>query len=85
VALAFCPATAGLFFGVLIPLGVAHQSPVMYAVCFGVGYGAPLGVIATSLAYGARLEFIRSHADKWTRLSGWVLIALGTMFMFRIT
>jgi cytochrome c biogenesis protein CcdA len=40
-ALSFCPVSAALFFGTLIPLAVQHNSAVMFASGFGIGTGRP--------------------------------------------
>jgi cytochrome c biogenesis protein CcdA len=77
LALAFCPATAALFFGVLIPLSVTHGHPALYAFGYGLGFGIPLLFVTGSLAAGVRFKGIRSRADTWSALSGWGLIALG--------
>ena len=77
MALAFCPATAALFFGVLIPLSVTHGHPALYAFGYGLGYGLPLLLVTTGLAAGARFKAIRRRTDTWSALSGWALIALG--------
>jgi len=40
-ALSFCPVSAALFFGSLIPLSVSGDSPVFYPLLFGFGPGSP--------------------------------------------
>ena len=76
-ALTFCPATAGLFFGVLLPAATAGNSPVLDAVLFGVGSGIPLLIAVFTLASGLRLATVKPLAEKLARGAGWVLIALG--------
>jgi hypothetical protein len=41
-------------------------------------------VILLCLAAGMRLEFLRMHADRWTRLAGWALIGLGSILTLRM-
>ena len=77
LALSFCPATAGLFFGVLIPLATTSGQPVLYAFAYAVGYGLPLLTVAVCLAAGARFDPMRRFASAGSALSGWALIALG--------
>ena len=50
LALAFCPATAGLFFGVLLPHILASGSNVLLPVGFGFGAALPLAICAVIVA-----------------------------------
>jgi len=84
LALSFCPATAGLFFGVLIPFAAAHGHPVLYALAYGLGYGLPLLAVAACLGTGLRLAALRRYASAVSSLSGWALIALGTWLTWKL-
>ena len=53
-ALSFCPVSAGLFFGGLIPLAVSARSSVALPAIYGVGTGLPVVLFAVLLAIGAR-------------------------------
>lgn len=53
-ALSFCPVSAGLFFGGLIPLAVGSRSLVLLPAVYGVGTALPVVVFAALLAFGAR-------------------------------
>jgi len=53
-ALSFCPVSAALFFGSLIPLSVAKDSPVIYPLLFGFGTGIPVIAFAVMIAFGMR-------------------------------
>ncbi len=44
-ALAFCPATAALFFGVLLPLAISQEAVYIVALCYGLGVLTPLLVL----------------------------------------
>lgn len=52
-ALAFCPVSAGLFFGGLVPLAVERSSPLMLPLVYGVGTALPVAFFAVLLAVGA--------------------------------
>ena len=52
-ALAFCPVSAGLFFGGLVPLAVERSSPLMLPLVYGVGTALPVALFAVLLAVGA--------------------------------
>jgi len=53
-ALSFCPVSAGLFFGALIPLAVSADSRVAVPAVYGVGTGLPVLVFAVLLTVGAQ-------------------------------
>lgn len=52
-ALAFCPVSAGLFFGGLVPLAVERSSPLLLPLLYGVGTAVPVIVFAALLSAGA--------------------------------
>ena len=54
-ALAFCPVSAGLFFGGLIPLAVKSNSPVLMPALYGIGTALPVIGFALLLAFAAHL------------------------------
>jgi len=89
-ALSFCPLSAALFFGSLIPLATQQQSPVALPALYGLGTGIPVLVFAGLLAFGAgwlskafdRLGVI----ERWARrLTGAVFIAVGVYETLRVT
>jgi cytochrome c biogenesis protein CcdA len=51
-ALSFCPVSAGLFFGGLLPLATTSGSRVVLPVVYGVGTGLPVVALAALLALG---------------------------------
>jgi cytochrome c biogenesis protein CcdA len=78
--LVFCPASAGLYFGVLLPLGVSHSSPILLSAIYGIGTGLPLIVIITLSNPGFDfLTLTKSRfIDLWVpRISGAFLILVG--------
>lgn len=89
-AFSFCPVSAALFFGILIPLSVQHGSAIAFPLFFGVGTGLPVIVLALMIALGAKS--IGSLFQKVTRLELWarritgaVFIAAGIYFTLRYT
>ena len=52
-ALTFCPVSAALFFGSLLPLAVKQQSSVLLPLVFGVGTAVPVLAFALLIAGGA--------------------------------
>jgi len=68
-ALSFCPVSAALFFGSLIPLAVEHQSSVMMPTVYGVGTALPVVVFAVLIALGAK--WVGTAFNKITAFEKW--------------
>ena len=68
-ALAFCPVSAGLFFGALIPLAIKHNAILMSSL-YGIGTALPVIVFAVILAYSAHL--VGTLFKKMTAIEIWV-------------
>jgi cytochrome c-type biogenesis protein len=68
-ALAFCPVSAGLFFGGLIPLAVKGNA-VMLSTLYGIGTALPVIGFALILAFAAHL--IGAAFKKLTVIEIWV-------------
>lgn len=70
-ALSFCPISAALFFGSLIPLALDHQSSVMMPTVYGIGTALPVAALAILIALGAKwmgTVFNKiSTFEKWAR------------------
>jgi cytochrome c biogenesis protein CcdA len=68
-ALAFCPVSAGLFFGALIPLAVKGNAPFM-SLLYGIGTALP--VIGFSLLLAFATHLIGAAFKKLTAIELWV-------------
>ncbi|MCC6857739.1 MAG: sulfite exporter TauE/SafE family protein [Bryobacterales bacterium] len=84
-ALSFCPVSAALFFGSLLPLALRHGSPVALPSLYGIGTGLPVFVFAVLLALGAQWATRAFHrvvgVEKWARrVTAAVFILVGTRF-----
>ena len=78
-ALSFCPVSAVLFFGSLIPLAVSHGSQVLLPSLYGVGTSLPVFVFALLIALGARSIGVTFG---WlTRLERWARVLTGVVFV----
>jgi cytochrome c-type biogenesis protein len=53
-AMSFCPVSAALFFGSLLPLATSEASPWILPAVYGVGTALPVLVLAVMLAFGAQ-------------------------------
>jgi len=58
-ALAFCPISAALFFGSLIPLALSHKAGLILPLVYGIGTGLPVLFFAVAIAIGV------SSFNKW--------------------
>lgn len=89
-ALTFCPVSAALFFGSLLPLAVREQSAWLVPSLFGIGSAAPVLGFAIALAIsreaaGKAIQRLQS-AQRWIGpASGWLLVAIGIWMCFRLT
>jgi cytochrome c biogenesis protein CcdA len=85
LALAFCPVSAGLFFGGLIPLALDHRSSLWLPALYGLGTGLPVVVFAVLVSAGlawAGRAFHRLHSvELWARrVTAIVVIAVGLYY-----
>jgi cytochrome c biogenesis protein CcdA len=87
-ALSFCPVSAALFFGSLIPLSLAHDSQVVLPAFYGFGTGIPVIAFAVLLSFGARSvgrAFQRmGQVEIWfRRITAATFIGIGVYFTVR--
>jgi len=89
-ALTFCPVSAALFFGSLLPLAVREQSAWLVPALFGIGSAAPVLLFAVALAIGretaGRVFQKLQRAERWIApVSGWALVTVGIWMCLRHT
>lgn len=89
-ALSFCPVSAGLFFGSLVPLAATHGSPLLLPTLFGIGTALPVAVFAVLLAAGAGwlgrgLDRVQSFELWARRITAVVFIGVGIYETLRST
>jgi cytochrome c biogenesis protein CcdA len=53
-AMSFCPVSAALFFGMLIPLAARHGSVLALPGIYGIATGIPVALFAMAIAFGVR-------------------------------
>ena len=81
-ALSFCPISAALFFGSLIPLSIKHESIVLLPAFFGIGTGLPVLVFAVLIAVSAKSVGAMFNKvaffERWARrVTGVIFIIVG--------
>ncbi|MFA7273022.1 MAG: aromatic aminobenezylarsenical efflux permease ArsG family transporter [Crocinitomicaceae bacterium] len=78
-ALAFCPYSGALFFGVLIPLTIAEASGLYLPLIFAVGTGLPVIFFAYLLAFS--VGKIGVYYSKIQRLEKIIRYIIGSIFL----
>jgi cytochrome c biogenesis protein CcdA len=78
-ALTFCPVSAALFFGSLIPLAIKHESRLVLPLIFGIGTALPVLVFAALIAIGA--EAVGRAFRKLTQFETWARRFTGVLFI----
>jgi cytochrome c-type biogenesis protein len=77
ISLSFCPATAAIFFGLLVPLAIRYEQMVLFPVIYALGASLPVIAISVLIVKGVLI----SNQSKWIRIlpviAGWTLIAIG--------
>ncbi len=77
LALTFCPATASIFFGLMIPLSVKHDQSILFPVIYAAGALFPIMTISILIYRG----LIQRLSNRWTKqfpkIAGWIIILLG--------
>ena len=84
-ALSFCPVSAGLFFGGLIPLAVKQESILLIPVLYGVGTSLPVVVFAFIMAFFSSIVGnafdVLGHIELWIRrITGSAFILAGIYY-----
>ena len=84
-ALSFCPVSAALFFGSLIPLSVKHSSGIILPLIYGIGTALPVFVFGLLISFGAGAMAKAFHKvsqfELWARrITGAVFLIIGIYF-----
>jgi cytochrome c biogenesis protein CcdA len=87
-ALSFCPVSAALFFGSLVPLSLQHGSKVVLPVVYGLGTAIPVVLLALVAAggtkvLGAALKKVGTFEIWARRVTGVVFVAVGIYLSVR--
>jgi len=81
-ALSFCPVSAALFFGSLIPLAVSRESVILLPSLYGIGTGLPVLAFAVLIAISAKSVGVWFNKltvfERWARrITGVIFICVG--------
>ena len=78
-ALSFCPISAALFFGSLIPLSVKSGSNIIFPTVYGIGTGLPVLIVAILVTVG--IKNIGTIFKKITLFEYWMRKTTGVIFI----
>jgi cytochrome c-type biogenesis protein len=78
-ALAFCPISAALYFGSLIPLAINSKSGIVLPFIYGIGTGLPVLVFAVAIALG--VTSLSHWFHRITRLEYYTRKITGVVFI----
>jgi len=78
-ALSFCPISAALFFGSLLPLSVKCGSSITLPAMYGFGTGLPVILFAVLIAFGA--QSVGKAFNKLTQIERWIRRVTGGIFI----
>lgn len=79
-ALAFCPVSAALFFGSVIPLALSSKAGTLLPFIYGIGTGLPVLAFAVAIAFGVTSMSHWFH--KITKLEFYTRRITGVIFIF---
>lgn len=84
-ALAFCPVSAALFFGSLIPLALNSKAGALLPLIYGIGTGLPVLLFAVAIAFGVTSMSHWFHRitriEYYTRrITGFIFILVGSYY-----
>jgi len=78
-ALAFCPYSAVLYFGVLMPLALKSTGGVALPAVFAIGTGLPVLILGTLLSFG--VAGVSSWLNAITRVERIIRIIVSIVFI----
>jgi cytochrome c biogenesis protein CcdA len=89
-ALSFCPASAAIYFGGLLPMMAASSAPLLLSCAFGIATGLPVLLFACLLVFcaekvGNTLHCLSSLGKWFQQATGTVFLALGVWLTILVT
>ncbi len=77
LALTFCPATASIYFGILIPLSIKSDQILLFPILYAVGAAFPIVAVSVMINRGLVSILQAGKAKKVPIIAGWILILIG--------
>jgi cytochrome c biogenesis protein CcdA len=78
-ALSFCPVSAALFFGSLVPLAMKSHASFLAPLAFSIGTSLPVVLFAILLAFGT--TYIGTVYNRITQIEKWFRRVTGILFV----
>jgi len=90
LALAFCPTSAAIYFGSIIPLSIQHKSELLIPCIYGIATGLPVVGVSFFVAFGVhRIGVVYktlSAIEVWARrITGVLFVLVGLYFTITLT
>ena len=79
LALSFCPESAIVYFGMLMPLSARYSGGYLLPVVFSVATSVPAVLMAWAVAYG--IGGMRAVSDKAHAVRRWINVVVGLLFI----
>jgi cytochrome c biogenesis protein CcdA len=81
-AITFCPTSAALFFGSLLPLSLTAPTQLPLFVIYGLATALPVAVVALAVLFGAQAgATLVGGLQRWQGVlqtaNGWLIVAIG--------
>lgn len=81
-AITFCPTSAALFFGSLLPLSLTTPTQLPLFVIYGLATALPVAVVALAVLFGAQAGAkLVGGLQRWQRAlqiaNGWLIVVIG--------
>jgi hypothetical protein len=77
LALTFCPATAFIYFGIMIPLSINSDQIILFPILFAIGALLPIAAISIMINHGFLILLKEKWAKKLPSTAGGILILTG--------
>ncbi|MEI6645853.1 MAG: aromatic aminobenezylarsenical efflux permease ArsG family transporter [bacterium] len=90
LALAFCPSSAAIYFGRVIPISVEQESALLIPCVYGIATGLPVIGVSFMIAFGANrigaVYATLSNVEVWARrMTGILFLLVGLYFTVTLT
>jgi cytochrome c biogenesis protein CcdA len=87
LSLAFCPHSAALFFGILIPLTIKSSAGIILPPIFALGASLPIFIFSLILSYkNKNIEYIFDKIEKFEKplrcITALIFLIAGIIFLF---
>ena len=77
LALTFCPATASIFFGILVPLSLKNDQLILFPILYALGALIPIITISILIFHGVVSRIQKNWTKKIPLYAGWLMVLIG--------